>query len=98
MLDRFITHLLELFWAGSCVKLARDCVLRSLYLSLPINLLNLFTCLSLTLANLDYLTLLMKLVHFIIVVVVTKDANLDLHLSSLSVLSQRMLLIALTLS
>ena len=66
-------------------------------LSLPINVLNLFNCLSLTLKNLDSLTLLMKLVHFSIVVDVTKDASFDLHLSSLTVLSQRMPFIALTL-
>ena len=40
----------------------------------------------------------MKFVHFSIVVDATKDDNIDLHLSSLTVLSQRMLLIALTLS
>ena len=80
------------------MELARGCAVRYLSLSLPINLLNLLTCLSLTLVNLDSLTLLMKLVHFSIVVDVTKDANLDLHLSGLTVLSQRMLLIASTLS
>ena len=55
-------------------------------------------CLSLTLICLDSLTLLMKLVHFFIVEDVTKDINLNLHLSSLHELSHRMLLIALTLS
>ena len=40
----------------------------------------------------------MKVVHFSIVEGVTKDANLDLHLSSLNEMSHRMLLIALTLS
>ena len=40
----------------------------------------------------------MALVHSPIVEGVTKDANLELHLSSLNELSQRMLLIALTLS
>ena len=71
---------------------------KPLSLSLPINLLNLFTCLSVTLVYLDSLNLLMKSVHFSIVVDVTKNANLDVHLSSLSVLSQRMAVIALTLS
>ena len=97
MLDELITHLLELIWAGSCVELARGSVVRSLSLSLPINLLNLFICLSLTLENLDSLTLLMKSVHFSIVVDVTKDTNPDLHLSSLTILSWRMLLIGLTI-
>ena len=40
----------------------------------------------------------MKLVHFSIVEGITKDANLDLNLSNLNELSQRMLLITLTLS
>ena len=48
----------------------------------PINLLNLFTCLSLILINLNFLTLFINSVHFSIVVVVTNDDNLDLHLSS----------------
>ena len=39
----------------------------------------------------------MKVVHFSIVKGVTRDTNLDLHLPSLNELSQRMLLIALTL-
>ena len=106
MLDRLNTHLLEsLFWAGSCKELAWGCVVgvltapweKSLCLCFPINLLNVFTCLPLTLLYLESLTLLMKFVHLSIVVDVTKDANLDLHISSLSVLSSRMLLIALTL-
>ena len=54
---------------------------------LPINLLNLFTCLSLILTNLNSLTLFMKYVHFCIVVVVTNDNSPDLHLSSLVALS-----------
>ena len=63
----------------------------------PINLLNLFTCLSLSLINLNSLTLFMKSVHFSIVVVTNGD-NLDLHLSSLIALSCRMPFIPLTLS
>ena len=106
MLDRLITYLLELFWDGSCVELARGCVVGvltalsegSLSLSLIINLLNLFTCLSLTLVNLDSLTLLIAFVHFSIVLDVTKDTDFDLHLSGLSVLSHRKLLNALTIS
>ena len=100
--DRLNIYLLELFWDGGCEELGRGCVvgvltvLCFLSLCLPINLLNLFTCLSFTLVYLDSLTLLMKLVHFCIVVDVTKDANLYLHLSSLSILSWRMLFIALT--
>ena len=97
MLNKVITYLLDLLWAGGCVELARGHVVSSLSLSLPINLLNLLTCLSLTLIDLGSLTLLI-LVHFSIVVDVTNDVNLDLHLSSLTVLSQRMLLIPLTLS
>ena len=88
VLDRLITHLLEsLFWDGSCKELAKGCMVgvltalweRSLSISFPLSLLNLFTCLSLT------------LIYLSIVVDVTKDANLDLHLSSLSVLFWRML-------
>ena len=94
----------SLFWTGSQVDLGFVVGVltalweRSLYLSIPFNLLNLFICLYLTLMNLDCLTLLMKLMHFSIFKGVTKDANLDLHLSSLSELSMRMLLIVLTLS
>ena len=88
------------------MELGRGCVVgvltalweRSLSLSFPISLLKLFICLSLTLIYLDSLTLLMKLVHFSIFEGVTKDTNLDLHLSGLSELFQKMLLIALTLS
>ena len=72
-------------------------MVRSLSLFLPINLLNLLTYLSLPLVNLDSPTLLMKLVQVSIVVDVTNDDNLDLHLSSLTVLFKRMLLILLTL-
>ena len=53
----------------------------------PINLLNLFTCLSLILIKLNSLTLFMKSVNFSIVVV-TNDDNLDLHLSSLHCLGE----------
>ena len=98
MLDKLITHLLELLWDGSCVKLARDCAVMSLSLSLPIDLLNLLICLSLTLVNQDSLALLMKLVYFSIVFDVTNDNNLDLHLTSLTVLLWRMVLIPLTIS
>ena len=95
MLDKLITHLLGLLWACNCILLAMGCVVSSLSL-FPINLLNLLTCLSLTLINLNSLTFFMKSVHFSIVVVVTNDDNLDLHLSSLIVLSWRMSLIPLT--
>ena len=88
------------------MELGRGCVVgvltalweRSLSLCSPISLFNLSICLSLTLICLDSFTLLMKLVHLSIVEGVTKDANFDLHLSSLSELSWWMLLIALTLS
>ena len=36
MLDKLITHLLELFWASGYVVLARGCAVSSLSLSLPI--------------------------------------------------------------
>ena len=94
MLDRLIMHLLELLLADGCKELVRGCVVGvltaiwSLSLFLPINLLNLFTCLSLTLVYLDSLTLLMKLVHFSIVIDITKEANLDLHLFSLSIVPE----------
>ena len=60
VLNKLITHLLDLLWSGSFVELAGGCVVSSLSLSLPINLLNLLTFLALTLVNLDSLTLLMK--------------------------------------
>ena len=60
------------------------------------NLLNLFTCLSLILMDLNSFTLFTKSVHFSIVVV-TNDDKLHLHLSSLIALSWRMPLIPLTL-
>ena len=73
---RLITHWLEsLFWAGSWMELDRGCAAgvifytlweRSLSLAFPISLLNLFICLSLALICLDSLTLLMKLVHFLL--------------------------------
>ena len=107
VLARLITHLLEsLFWTGGWMELDRGCAVgavfttlwkRSLSLSFPI-LLKFIYLSSLTLMYLDSLTLLMKLVHFPIVEGITKDANLDLNLSSLSELSQRMLLISITLS
>ena len=82
-----------------------DCVLlslRLLFLSLPFlatNPLNLFTCLFVILINLASLTLFMKSMHLsILVVVVTKDNSLDLHLSSLPSLSHSMTLMQLTLS
>ena len=53
MLDKLISHLLVLLWAGSCVELARGCAVRFLSLSLPINLLNLLTRLSLTLVSVN---------------------------------------------
>ena len=107
VLDRLITHLLEsLFWAGGWMELDRGCTLgavfpvlweRFLSFSFHISLLNLFNCLSLALMCLNSLTLLMNLVHFSIIEGVTKNANLDLQLSSLNELSHRMLFIALTL-
>ena len=66
--------------------------------SLAINLLNLLSCLTLTLINLDSPTFFMKLFHFFIVVDPTNDENLDLHLPTLIVLSQRMPLTLITLS
>ena len=93
MLDKFITHLLLLLLLlGACnwLLLPVECALASLPLSLLlINLLNLFTCLSLTLINLDSLILFMNAVHLSIVVVVTIDNSLDLHLSNLTQLSHK---------
>ena len=70
----------------------------SLLLNLLVNLLNLFTCMSLTMINLDSFTLLMNSVHFNCVVgVVTKENNLDLLMAILPPLSSRMVLMLLTL-
>ena len=61
-----------------------DCSMGAVF-TFPINLLNLFTCLSVALVYLGSLTLLIKLVHLSTVGDVTKDANLGLHLSGLSI-------------
>ena len=62
-----------------------------------VNLLNLFTCLSLTVINLDSLTL-MNSMHFNCTVdVVTKENNLDLLVAILPPLSRRMVLMLLSL-
>ena len=82
MLDKLITYLLGLIWACGCKVLSRGCAVGSRSF-LPITVLNLFTCPSLTLINLDSLTFFMKSVYFYIVVFVTIDDSLELHLSSL---------------
>ena len=82
--------------------LAPDChyllfLYLSLLLNLSVNLINIFTCLSLTMINLESLTLLMNLVHFHCVVgVVTMENNLDLLIAILPPLSRRMVLMLLT--
>ena len=71
----------------------------SLLLNLLVNLLYIFTCLFLTMINLDSLTLLLNSVHFNCVVgVVTKENSLGLLAAILPLLSSRMVLMLLTLS
>ena len=106
VLDKFITHLLSLLF-GACdwLLLSIDCALASLPLLLPLslllaNLLNLFTCLSLTLLNPVSLTLFINSVHLsivVVVVVVTIDNSLDLHISNLAPFLHRMPLMHLIL-
>ena len=73
------------------------CLTSKLFLSN--NLLNLFTCLSLTLMNLNSLTLLMNSLHLCcVVVLITMENNLDLLAAILPSLYWRMSLMDLTLS
>ena len=72
VLGKLMTHLLVLLEACDWVLLPNDCVLVPL-LFLLANILNLSTYLSLSLINLDYLTLFMTSLHLHIVVVVTID-------------------------
>ena len=87
--DELMTHVLILLETCDWVLLSNGCALVPLLL-LFANILNLLTCQSLTLINLDSLTLFMNYVHQSIVAVVTMDNSLDLHLSNLTPVSHRM--------